>query len=293
MKKIKHFFVFSRKQRNGVFILIVCIIAIQAVYFFVDFSKESVFDTDSPEIAGLQQEIDSLKQSEFEKSQPTISPFNPNFITDHRGYILGMTSEEIDRLHQFRAKDQWVNSTEDFKKVTQISDSLLAEISPYFKFPEWVTRPKKQTNFNNSFAEKSFAQKSDLNIATEEQLLKIYGIGEVLSKRIVEYRSKLNGFQADEQLYDVYGLESLVVKNILKEFTIKSKPEVQKININTASASDIATLPFISFQLAKEIVDYRLLHEGFKNMEELKKVRNFPVQKFDRFILYLTIENEL
>jgi len=290
MKKIKHFFVFSGKQRNGVFILIGCIIAIQIVYFFVDFSKEPVFDTKSPGIALLQQEIDSLKQSELEKNQPEISSFNPNFITDHRGYILGMTAEEIDRLHQFRAKDQWINSIEDFKKVTQISDSLLSEISPYFKFPEWVTRPKTQTDFKNNFTEKSFVQKQDLNKAAEEQLQKIYGVGEVFSKRIIEYRSKFNGFQTDEQLYDVYGLESLVVKNILKEFTVKTKPEVVKININTASASDIATLPFINFQLAKEMVDYRLLHEGFKNMEELKKVKNFPIQKFDRFILYLTLE---
>lgn len=290
MKNIKSYFLFSRKQRNGIFVLILCIITLQAGFFFIDFSKETVFDTNHPEIALIQQEVDSLKQVDFQERQPKITPFNPNFITDYRGYTLGMSSEEIDRLHQFRAKDQWINSAADFKKVTQISDSLLTEISPFFKFPEWVTNPKPKTNFNNSFVEKSLAQKHDLNKATEEQLVEIYGVGEVLSKRIVEYRTKLNGFQVDSQLYDVYGLESLVVKNILKEFAVKTKSEVKKININTASASDIATLPFINFQLAKEIVDYRLLHEGFTNIEELKKVKNFPVQKFDRFILYLTIE---
>lgn len=56
--------------------------------------------------------------------------------------MLGMSLVEIDKLHRFRESDKWVNSKADFKKVTGVSDSLLAEISPYFKFPEWVTNPK-------------------------------------------------------------------------------------------------------------------------------------------------------
>jgi len=87
----------------------------------------------------------------------------------------------------------------------------------------------------------------------------------------------------------VYGLEASVVKRIIDEFTVKEKPEIEKININKASASDIATLPFINFQLAKEIVDYRMLHEGIKSFDELKNISGFPQQKFDRFILYLAL----
>src|SRR5690606_11171392 len=116
------------------------------------------------------------------------------------------------------------------------------------------------------------------------------GIGEVLSHRIIQFRNRLNGFLVDEQLYDVYGLENAVVRRILNEFAVKEKPEITKFNINKASASDMATLPFISFNLAREIVDYRMLHEGFESLEELKNVEGFPVQKFDRFALYLTIE---
>ncbi len=289
MKKLKSHFRFSKNQRNGILLLIGTIILLQIIYFKVDFSKDSVLDFHSEEIIALQTQIDSLKQIASNSKQTEPRKFNPNFITDYSGYTLGMSPEEIDRLHQFREKDQWINSIADFKRVTQVSDSLLDEISPRFQFPDWVTNPRPRKTNWNSINEKSFAQKTDLNKATAEQLQEINGVGEVLSNRIINFRNRLNGFLIDDQLHDVYGLEYGVVKRILAEFTVKEKPEVIKININTASASDMATLPFLSFNLAKEIVDYRLLHEGIKDIEELKNIEGFPKQKIERFALYLTV----
>lgn len=290
MKKLKSHLRFSKNQRNGILFLALFIVVLQLIYFNIDFSKEPVLDVNSKEIVALQSEIDSLKQIASNSKQREPRKFNPNFITEYSGYTLGMSPEEIDRLHQFRAKDQWINSIADFKRVTQVSDSILDEISPRFQFPDWVTNPKPRSNNWASKTEKSFTQKIDLNKATPEQLQEINGVGEVLSNRIINFRDRLNGFQIDEQLHDIYGLEYGVVKRILAEFTVKEKPEVVKININTASASDIATLPFISFNLAKEIVDYRLLREGIKEMDELKNIKGFPEQKIDRFALYLTLK---
>ncbi|MFD2828841.1 hypothetical protein ACFSYG_20345 [Leeuwenhoekiella polynyae] len=47
-----------------------------------------------------------LKQLMLAESQPKIYPFNPNFITDYKGYTLGMRMVEIDKLLRFREKDQ-------------------------------------------------------------------------------------------------------------------------------------------------------------------------------------------
>lgn len=289
MNKPKPHFRFSKNQRNGVLVLIVFIIVLQIIYLKVDFSKDPILDIHSEEVVAIQKEIDSLKQIALEPKDKKPRKFNPNFITEYFGYTLGMSPEEIDRLHQFRKKDQWINSIADFKRVTQVSDSLLNKISPQFRFPDWVTNPRPKSSWS-SRTEKSFAQKQDLNSATAEQLQEISGIGEVLSKRIINFRNRLNGFQVDEQLHDIYGLEYGVVRRTLAEYTVKEKPVVKKININTASASDIATLPFISFNLARDIVDYRLLHEGFKEIEDLENVEGFPNQKIDRFALYLTLE---
>lgn len=290
MENIKSHFVFNRQQRNGILFLISLIIGLLGFYYFVDFSDEDVLDTTSPEIISLQRELDSLRQIELASRKPKIYPFNPNFITDFKGYTLGMSPIEIDQLLQFRAKDQWINSIQDFQKVTKVSDSLLKIISPYFKFPEWVTNPKPKKQYNNGFKEKQFIEKIDLNKATEEELQKISGIGAALSKRIISYRLKLGGFTADSQLNNVYGLNEQVVERALNEFTVKTPKEIIKMNINVMSASDIATLPGVSFDLAKLIWEFRILRERINDFSELEKIEGMSPRMLAGIQLYLTLE---
>lgn len=292
---IKSHFTFNKRQRSGILLLLLLITSLLCVYWFVDFSKESRLDTSSKEIVALQNELDSLRLAEVERRKPKIYPFNPNFITDYKGYKLGMSNEEIDRLLKFREEEKWINSIADFKNVTKVSDSLLNKISPYFKFPEWVTNPKPTKSFrnkrsDNGFVEKPFDQKIDLNEATEAQLQQVSGIGKALSSRIVSYRNKLNGFSNDKQLYAVYGLDSAVVKRTLNLFTVKEPKDIEKMNINKASASDIATIPGISFDLAKKIWEYRRLREKITNFEELKKIDGISESKLQLIQLYLSID---
>ena len=288
MKITKSHFTFNRTQRSGILLLVFLILGLVCIYYFVDFSEKSTFDTSSEEITALQQELDSLRVSEIAAKKPKIYPFNPNFITDYKAYTLGLSTEEFDRLKEFRSKDQWINSTADFKEVTQVSDSLLAEISPYFKFPDWVTNPKpKKKSFSNYTAEKSYAQKIDLNKATREQLQQVSGIGGAYSDGIVKYRETLGGFTADLQLYNVYGLDAAVVKRALLQFTVKTPKQIDKMNINTASASDIATIPNISFELAKNIWEFRKLRETIQDISELQKIEGLSKSKLQLIQLYL------
>lgn len=175
-------FKFTQKQRSGIFLLLLLIILFQSIYFFVDFSSEKIV-VDQKELQLFQQEIDSLRLAKVKKRKPEIYPFNPNYITDYKGYTLGMTNQEIDRLLYFRKQNKWVNSVKQFQEVTKVSDSLLNKISPYFKFPDWVTNPKPKVSFANySNAVKTFEQKLDLNTATLKQLQRVNGVGEKLSE---------------------------------------------------------------------------------------------------------------
>jgi competence protein ComEA len=290
MQKIKSQFVFNKQQRVGILFLVLIIIALLFTYHFIDFSEEKRLDISSTEILKIQKEIDSLKNIETESKRPKIYPFNPNFITDYKAYTLGMSPEEFDRLKLFRSKDKWVNSISDFKNVTNVSDSLLNAISPYFKFPEWVTnqKPKKQY-VAKGFSEKTYAQKIDLNKATKEQLQEVSGIGATFSERIINYRNKLGGFTEDIQLYNVWGLDAAVVKRALNLFTVKTPKEIVKMNLNSASASDIATIPGISFDLAKDIWEFRVLREHISDFQELEKIEGLSASKLKLIQLYLSI----
>ena len=291
MKNIKSHFTFTKQQRSGIFVILLLIFILQSVYFFVDFSSEDI-QANQNDLAQFQVEVDSLKLIKLEENKPKIYPFNPNFITDYKGYALGMSTNEIDRLLAFRKQNKWVNSVKDFQNVTEISDSLLAKISPYFKFPDWVTNPKPKTqySFSKNSKPKPFDQKLNLNSATAEQLKRVNGIGEKLSERIVAFRTKLGGsFIADVQLQDVYGLSPEVIERTLNEFTVKDAKPITKLNLNSATIEELVSIQHIDYEIAHYIIEERTLRDGFKSLDELTKVKDFPVKKIEIIKLYLTL----
>jgi len=293
---MKSHFQFSNQQRNGIFLLLLVIITGQCVYWFVPnlFSNPSFdFIQNQNQLDAFKKELDSLRLIKIAQSKPKIYPFNPNYITDYKGYTLGMTNEEIDRLHAFRATDQWVNSVSQFQKVTKVSDSLLKIISPYFKFPSWVnqSQTKAYSNaFDNSTKPKKNSQKIDLNMATAAQLKKVYGVGEKLSQRIVAYRNKFKGgFIADIELSEVYGLSPEVITRIQNDFTVKTPRAVNKVHLNTATRDQLVNIQYIDYEIAHHIIEERTLRDGFKSLEELLKVEDFPVKKIEIIKLYLQL----
>lgn len=284
MKNIRSHFVFNTKQRNGIFFLLLLIIICQLVYYFIDFSsKETSITYSEDNFSMLQAKIDSIKKLQLE-SEKKLFRFNPNYITDYKAYTLGMSLAEADRLFLYREKGLFLKSAEEFQKITQVSDSLLRVIAPYFRFP------KQKNSYGKAKAVKLNSDKfTDLNKASPEELRRIYGVGEKLSQRIVKYRAFLGGFSLNEQLYEVYGLDSLVVKNVLKEFKILSKPQIQKRDVNTISLKELSKIPYLSFEDAKKIINYRSKLGSIISINQLTKIQGFSTEKVDRIELYLTL----
>ena len=294
---LKSHFKFSNSQRNGIFLLALLIFVFQCIYIFVDFASEEP-PMDTAELEVFRRRIDSLKQASMEQNKEKVLPFNPNYITDYKGYTLGMSPDEIDRLLAFRKKDQWINSVKQFQEVTLVSDSLLKAISPMFKFPDWVNEQKLATNQNNNlktstpqgYAKKSFDQKMDLNVATAQQLQKVHGIGEKLSANIIKYRNGFKGgFISEIQLQDIYGLTPEVIDRITNDFVVKTPRRVEKLDLNTATKDQLVTVQHIDYEIAHYIIEQRTLRDGFKSFDELLKVKKFPVQKLEIIKLYLTL----
>lgn len=266
--------------------MLLLIIVLQAGYFFLDFSTSAEVDTvEEEEVAAFQRRIDSLKRIQATGDSPELASFNPNFITDFRGYSLGMSVAEIDRLHDFRAQGQWVNSAAQFQEVTGISDSLLGVISPYFSFPEFVQRQRTTAPVRGE-TERIIVQ--DLNLATAEDLRTVRGIGEVLSNRIINYRNLLKGFNGEIQLYDVYGLSPDVVQKLTERFRVV-QPATEKQDLNMIPLISLAELPYFNYETAREIIRYRESRGKIESFEELTDLNGFSADKIDRIKLYLTI----
>lgn len=281
-------------QRRGIVALVLLIVLFLGINYWWrqnTLHKRSYSEEETIAISALQKRIDSLKH-EKRTHQPKIYPFNPNFISDYKGYTLGMSPAEIDRLHRFREKDKWINSVKDFKRVTGVSDSLLHKLSPNFKFPAWVVQRNRKKKEHQSIENRSFslAKRADLNTATADELQEINGIGPVLSHRIVRYRFKLKKFIDNKQLKDIYGLDYATRSRILERFTVKNDAVVKKLNLNNASVIEMSQNVYVDYELARAIRNYRILHEGIHSFEELASIERFPGDKIDRLKLYFKID---
>lgn len=287
----KQFFKFTSQQRIGIFLLFIIIIALQLIYFFADFNQSEVTFSEEDKWLSLQKEIDAAKEIKYNEKQKVYT-FNPNFISDYKGYKLGMSVEEIDRLLAFRKEDKYVNSAEEFQKVTQISDSLLKVMSPLFKFPDWTQKKNDFKTEKKEYVQKTFSKKEnviikDINEASQEDLIAIYGIGEALSSRILKQKETLGGFVSMEQLEEVWGLSPEVITQLNSHFKVVIPAGFKKIAINDATLKELAQFPYFKYFLAKQIVTYRSINGNFNNIEDLSKIKGFPVEKAKIISLYL------
>jgi DNA uptake protein ComE-like DNA-binding protein len=294
MKYIKSHFWYYKNQRNGIFVIVFLILILQSIILFADFSSQDTSALNAVKISAFRQHIDSLETIERERRISKIFPFNPNYISDYKAEQLGMSLAETDRLLLFRQKNKFINSAIEFQKITKVSDTLLAKIAPYFKFPEWVSARNEQNKYKEDLRRAEMHRKeitistNDINKATKEDFKLIYGIGEKLSERIIKYRSKLQGFSFESQLYEVWGLKKEIIEQLFLVFKIIEKPVIIKNNINSLSFKELLKNPYIDYELCKKIFEYKEEIAEFQDLSELKNIKDFPLVKYDRIVLYLS-----
>lgn len=295
MKIFKSHFWYTKNQRNGILLLLIIIIFLQLILHFKNFDSQQMVDLSLPKITSYNKQLDSLKKKSSKKKKFKIYPFNPNYISDYKGYQLGMNVDEIDRLLAHREQRLYVNSAKEFQTITKISDSLLQKISPFFKFPEWVQKKNNNKNNQQRYIPNSRINVSeittvDINKATLKDFTAIEGVDEYMSERIIKYRSKLQGFSFKEQLFEVWGLDEQMANKILSTFSIKNKPIIKKVNINTASFKEVLSNPYIDYELCIQIFDYKDEVAELQSISEIKNIEGFPIKKYNRIVLYLLAE---
>lgn len=292
---------FTSAQRKGILALIILIVITQfgwLLYSEYMFSY-SVINQGEYEWLAHQQELDALK-AKTDSTSHKIYPFNPNFIIDYKAYTLGLTPAQADKIKAFRKDGKWINSAADFKAVTGVSDSLLAVLSPYFKFPDWVKNKsalasgdashtkEKFNRKDNAFAAKTAAiTKVDINTATEEQLEVAYGIGPAFARKIVKKRTDLGAFVSMEQMDDFTEFSPEAVVDLKKRFTVVGNPLVNHINVNTASLGQLARFPYFNKDIAKAIITRRSMDGRISNFDELIKIQPEILGKLKIIQLYL------
>jgi DNA uptake protein ComE-like DNA-binding protein len=111
----------------------------------------------------------------------------------------------------------------------------------------------------------------------------------VLSARIVKFRDALGGFQNANQLLDVYGLEPVIARRVSSVFPILNAPEVNVVNLNTASAAELSNVVYFSEKEVEIILAYRFSNGGIRSLKALGEALGWNLDKIDRIAVYLAL----
>ena len=91
----------------------------------------------------------------------------------------------------------------------------------------------------------------------------------------------------EKQLHEVWGLKQETATKVLLVFKILRLPNIQKINVNTVTFRELLKNPYIDYELCKLIFNYRDEVAELQDLTELKNISGFPLDLYDRIVLYL------
>jgi competence protein ComEA len=289
---IRNFFGFSRRETNAFLILLPLLFVLifsEPIYryWFVrqahDYSKETK-KLDS--LMGIWKwDNDSVLSEKPEAKE--LFAFDPNHASKEELMGLGFSKSLAARIVNYRLKGGKFLVKNDLLKIYGMDSLLFKKLIPFIILPEAISKEKFAQK--TEIKEKPFAVKFDLNKADTSQLIKIYGIGQKLSLRIIAYRDKLGGFISQSQLNEVYGLDSVVVKELLSKSFIEKGFYPRQVNINNGTEKDLGAHPYIKYKLAKAIVAYRAQHGPFASIDDLKKITILDEITFLRMKPYVTV----
>lgn len=182
---------------------------------------------------------------------------------------------------------KWMDEVQASIEVREESKTAFDK-SVYFPTKKTFEEKKPNNAYKSSKSDKKEEVKleiKDLNKATAKELQMVKGIGPTYSERIIKYRNLLGGFADTTQLREVYGLKAVTIKELSKHFQIIT--DVNSIEINTDSLKVLARHPYINYDLARIILNYRQQHGDFKSSEELRKIKAIDEGTFLRLKPYL------
>jgi len=304
----KDYLSFSKRERRGIFALLLMIIFEIAVliflnYFpstrppqdFTQFEKEvdsfyAALSIPNDSLDGQKEYPETSSDKIFIKSKPEKNPelfaFNPNDLPSKDWQRLGFSDKQIKVIKNYEAKGGKFYSKEDLKKMYCISEKEYERIEPYVEIPatkkEYVEKTKKKFERERIMV--------DIGTADSAELVVLKGIGPAFARRISLYRNKLGGFVNKEQLLEVWGFSDSLYQSLLPEICLTDSLNIKKINLNVADFNELRTHPYIGYQLASLISNYRKQHHGFKTTEEIKKLPLVNEQLYIKLAPYLITE---
>lgn len=223
---------------------------------------------------------------ETEKTKPKPSniqselfQFDPNTASDNDFIRLGLQEKQIQTIRNYQSKGGTFRNASDFSKIYGISETQKKILADYIVIGE------KENDKIENVSEVAKIQ-IEINAADSIELMKLPGIGDKLSKRIVKYRDLLGGFHTLSQLKEVYGLSEQVILQIEGMVTVDSK-RIRKVDLNFAEWNELAKHPYIQKNTANQIIKFRTKHGSIQKSSILLDSMILNIDDYARLKPYL------
>jgi competence protein ComEA len=263
-------FTFSRAQRMGILTLIALNLCSILTYFLMPYW---IGEDDKPNDKQMQQVLSQLILDTLSGFPLHPFHFDPNTL-DEKGFIqLGLSEKVAHTIVNYREKGGRFRDAASFRKIWGIKEEEYRALLPFIQLPY----------------EKRQSLSIELNTCDTTALKTLPAIGSTLAKNIVEYRRLLGGFVAKEQIKEAWGIREETYQCILPYLRLKPVA-LHKININTATLSELKEHPYLRGDVALQIVNYRKsVDYQIKDIEELKSSSIINAELFRKIAPYISI----
>lgn len=229
----KEYFVFSKKERTAVFILL----GIMAIFIFCVFWYKPVFTNpvidvkvqqqlttlanrhhNNPAVDSLDEEAaDSLKEAGTAKASSSdheLFYFDPNTLDADGLKRLGFGEKTVEHIIEYRKTGRF-KKPEDLYKISRIRKKTVEKVLPFVRIGSSTNQPALSNVKNTAIKQVAVAPVAtasanykivNINTATAEEFKAFPGVTEAVAARVIKFRTSIGGFKSVDDVAKTYGL---------------------------------------------------------------------------------------
>ncbi|GEM_PF-5399897 len=300
---LKDWFSMSKREQISFTVLFVILLCLLLAFFIKPSSGNIELDPDLVKWAG---EVHEKRMNKYDTIE--YFSFDPNVVNVREMQKLGFSDKAIINLIKYRESGGVFNEGNALSRIYGIDSTLFSYLYKYIVIEDKkieaseakVFQSKKSSNQEIIKSTAALGEKPVFKVGNDDFVIEIntadtaefdllYGIGPVLSRRIVNYRSRIGGFFDVDQLTEVYGVSVEVIDQNRKKLSV-DQSLINPMDIGKAGLRRMKDHPYLNYYKAKAISDARKAGA----LESITQFKNNPVFEdadWQRLNLYFVVEN--
>jgi DNA uptake protein ComE-like DNA-binding protein len=135
------------------------------------------------------------------------------------------------------------------------------------------------------YVKKSQDWEININEADSIAWVALPGIGPGFAKRIITFRERLGGFASADQLKEVYGIDTIWVKQHIRKFLV-GKGVYRPLFVNRVIWNEFRH-PYLPYVQAKVVLNFRKQHGAIGDFDALMQIKLIDPLVWERLKPYL------